>query len=72
MPVLQPNLMANLPVEQAFFFFRVFSGEQKEVRRDRCARSSPTSPEKREEIEPVLQATIVSVHFKNGFYLLLL
>ena len=36
------------------------------------ARSSPTSPEKREEIEPVLQATIVSVHFKNGFYLILL
>lgn len=71
MPVLQPNLMANLPVEQAFFF-RVFSGEQKEVRRDRCARSSPTSPEKREEIEPVLQATIVSVHFKNSFYLILL
>ena len=28
-------------------FFRVFSGEQKEARRDPCTRSSPTSPEKR-------------------------
>ena len=54
-----------------FSRFFVFSGEQKEARRDLCTRSSPTAPEKCEKIAPVLQATIVSVHFKNCFGLIL-